>query len=71
MSRVIAVCAFATVGFSRERACAAPAAAAPMMCGNEHKSFQECVSNAGGDVSACQFYMDVLTKCKSRESLPS
>ena len=43
------------------------AGSSPMQCANEYSTFQECVKNSGGDVSACQFYMDMLTKCQRRE----
>uniref|UniRef100_A0A7S0HSI8 CHCH domain-containing protein n=1 Tax=Hanusia phi TaxID=3032 RepID=A0A7S0HSI8_9CRYP len=45
---------------------AAPAGSTPMQCANEYSTFQECVKNAGGDISACQFYMDMLSKCQKQ-----
>mmetsp|Transcript_37451 Transcript_37451/g.58525 ORF Transcript_37451/g.58525 Transcript_37451/m.58525 type:complete len:177 (+) Transcript_37451:30-560(+) len=42
---------------------AAPAGGA---CGNEMKMFQDCVTNSGGDVSACQAYMDMLNTCRTQ-----
>ncbi|KAJ1495331.1 hypothetical protein T484DRAFT_1608112 [Baffinella frigidus] len=33
-------------------------------CTNENDMFSQCVKNAGGDTSACQSYLDMLTNCK-------
>jgi len=39
-------------------------------CVNETEMFQQCVRNTGGDVSACQAYLDMLTNCK-RSACPT
>jgi hypothetical protein len=39
-------------------------------CVNETDMFQQCVRNTGGDVSACQAYLDMLTNCK-RSACPT
>ncbi|KAL5550302.1 hypothetical protein UlMin_000478 [Ulmus minor] len=33
-------------------------------CGIHTKAFQDCLNSYGSDLSKCQFYMDMLTKCR-------
>ncbi|GMI77362.1 hypothetical protein like AT5G09570 [Hibiscus trionum] len=34
-------------------------------CGGQSKALGDCLSNYGTDISKCQFYMDMLQKCRS------
>ncbi|CAI9104134.1 OLC1v1002755C1 [Oldenlandia corymbosa var. corymbosa] len=34
-------------------------------CGTQAKAFQDCLNSYGDDISKCQFYMDVLSQCRS------
>jgi len=54
-------------------AAGAPAPAANMntgsdACNNQYKSFTDCLSSYGNDISKCQFYMDMLSECKKNSN---
>ncbi|KAK8483547.1 hypothetical protein V6N13_056972 [Hibiscus sabdariffa] len=33
-------------------------------CGGQSKALSDCLSNFGSDISKCQFYMNMLQKCR-------
>ncbi|PHU20526.1 hypothetical protein BC332_11677 [Capsicum chinense] len=36
----------------------------PASCGSTMTAFQECLNSNGGNLSKCQFYMDMVCECR-------
>ena len=50
----------------RQGAQPAPAPeAAPEVCSNQQKAFMQCLEANNGDMGSCQYYFDMLQRCKS------
>ncbi|GMH16846.1 hypothetical protein Nepgr_018687 [Nepenthes gracilis] len=38
-------------------------------CTAQYKAFQDCINSYGGEISRCQFYMDMLSECRKGSTI--